>query len=860
MRKYQQKQILDVIGTLKEAAEEMKRLFSCKDIPAVVQLLADCQAGAVEIGTFIEEIEGEGTRTVAYLEEYCDLLYAISSEIEGAEAGFVKKLKKQLIKIENSVRGELKPNKIEVLFLPYKASMWDALESIWLAAKDDPRCEAYVVPIPYFDRTPEGAMGRMHYEGGEYPSYVPVTDWREYRIEDRRPDAIFIHNPYDEANRVTSVHPDYYSRRLKEYTDMLCYSPYFVAAEDVEPHFCALPGVLYADRVFVQSEKIKNTYIRVFKEFEKKNRCAGRFGRAEEKFIAAGSPKFDKVVNAKEADFTLPAEWRALIEKPGGARKKIVLYNTSLGALLQGNTQYLEKLKYVLGVFRGRDDVVLWWRPHPLNEATYETMRPQLLAAYRGIVAEYRSEGYGIYDDTADLHRALCLSSMYYGDWSSLTMMYGLTGKPIVMQAIPAEGTDSEQFHALLFNNFVVDAKGECYAWELLHNSLFRLDFDANEAAAVAQDAALPGVVAHPYIALAALEGQIIAAPFWTDAIFACDTASGEGGRHRLDGKYKRAEKGYQFCCATPYRGRLYCIGAETEVLAAYDPAQRTVEYDTALFEYLQQKKGKAYAPAPIYISDVTEDGDVFVLFIGHEELLQVNLHTKAVVPLASEPVIGDCAHAIFDGEAYWLFTAKNDALIRWDARGGELRRYTSFPAGYQAGSGPDAMMRMVDCGQYLLLFPSYGNMILRFDKQAERMSEYGQMPVPHDPDCALYKYDMPLRIAGRVYAFARFNRTVYALDPDCGEVSAHQFHAVACADEAPEGSDFYFPRGFEGEGIYQYVISEALLLGGLPNVLPCIPASVYGQKSVFERCIANASGTAGICILQSVIAKQTNT
>ncbi len=36
-----------------------------------------------------------------------------------------------------------------IVFLPYKASMWDSLESVWRAAYEDKEhCEAYVVPIP----------------------------------------------------------------------------------------------------------------------------------------------------------------------------------------------------------------------------------------------------------------------------------------------------------------------------------------------------------------------------------------------------------------------------------------------------------------------------------------------------------------------------------------------------------------------------------------------------------------------------------------------------------------------------------------------------------------------------------------
>ena len=38
------------------------------------------------------------------------------------------------------------------VFLPYKVSMWDSMETVWKAADKDPDCDAYVVPIPYFDK------------------------------------------------------------------------------------------------------------------------------------------------------------------------------------------------------------------------------------------------------------------------------------------------------------------------------------------------------------------------------------------------------------------------------------------------------------------------------------------------------------------------------------------------------------------------------------------------------------------------------------------------------------------------------------------------------------------------------------
>ena len=42
------------------------------------QLLEDMQNSAIAIGKIIEQEEGYGTKTVAMLEEYCELLYAVS--------------------------------------------------------------------------------------------------------------------------------------------------------------------------------------------------------------------------------------------------------------------------------------------------------------------------------------------------------------------------------------------------------------------------------------------------------------------------------------------------------------------------------------------------------------------------------------------------------------------------------------------------------------------------------------------------------------------------------------------------------------------------------------------------------------
>lgn len=443
MNKTQKKQAGDYLRLLEKAHNEVRKAVETKKYDVAMDLLEQCQDAAIELGNRIEAAEGEGFVTIPLLENYCELTYQIHEEIwqkHFASAGKVyKSLRKSLIQIENSVKNDIKV-RTEVVFLPYKASMWDSLESVWKAADEDPGCDAYVIPIPYYDKNPDGSFREMHYEGKEYPDYVPVTGYEDYDFASRQPDMIFIHNPYDNYNYVTSVHPFFYSENLKQYTEKLVYIPYFILGE-VDPdneqavegvaHFVTCPGVMNADKVIVQSEAMRQVYIKVLTKF------AGEGTKKywEERILGLGSPKVDKVLSTRREDLEIPEEWLKVIQKPDGSWKKIIFYNTSVSALLQNGEKMLRKMEDVFRVFKeNQDEVALLWRPHPLIKATIESMRPELWGEYEKIVGQYQKENWGIYDDTADLDRAVCLSDGYYGDLSSVMQLCHKAGMPVLRQ------------------------------------------------------------------------------------------------------------------------------------------------------------------------------------------------------------------------------------------------------------------------------------------------------------------------------------------------------------------------------------------------------------------------------------------
>lgn len=443
MRNFQKKQCLETIEVLSEAHGEIVKLIENKQVQGAAELMEQCQQGAIGIGTLVDSTEGEGTETVRCLEEYCEVLYQFCEKLlEGASVNtwqMQKKLRKLLVRVENSINHEIRIQR-EVVFLPYKASMWDSLESVWKAADEDPDCRALVIPIPYYDKNPDGSFGELHYEIAQYPEEVPVMGYESYDFEARHPDVIFIHNPYDEGNFVTSVPPFFYSKNLKQFTDKLVYIPYFILAE-IDPsdkeavegmeHFVTTAGVMNADRVVVQSEAMRQIYVDVLTRHTDESLRP----TWEKKILGLGSPKVDRVCGLRREDFELPESWDRLIQREDGSRRKVIFYNTSVTALLKDSEAMMKKIKENLQIFEeNREDVVLLWRPHPLTEATLASMRPELMGEYGEMVCRYREAGWGIYDDSPSMDRAIAVSDGYYGDWSSIVWLYQKTGKPIMIQ------------------------------------------------------------------------------------------------------------------------------------------------------------------------------------------------------------------------------------------------------------------------------------------------------------------------------------------------------------------------------------------------------------------------------------------
>lgn len=390
----------------------------------------------------------DGVENKEYL-ELLDNFKGSISKIDLEDAAEISKKMKELIS-ESII--------YKVVFMPYKASMWDSLESIWMAADKDERCEAVVVPITYYELDSNQNPVKKVNERDRFPEYVNTINDEEYDLENDFPDIIYIHNPYDNTNLVTRVDSRYYSWNLKKYCEKLVYVPYYKWVDGVSS--ASFKSAMYhADYTVQSSDDAVKRCIEASPEY------AGTLGMEtivvrkamEKKLINLGSPEVDKVLSLSKDNVPMPDDWEGKVIKS----RVNVLYNTTLDEIFESGT--FDKVKETLNFFKkNREKAFVIWRPHPLMKQTLTSMLPNLVDEYDELMNEFITGDYGVLDVNSSMHYAMFWSDMYYGyKTSSMTELYKYTGKIVLEDApeltkfVPVHGT--EDILGNLKENNVVD-------------------------------------------------------------------------------------------------------------------------------------------------------------------------------------------------------------------------------------------------------------------------------------------------------------------------------------------------------------------------------------------------------------------
>lgn len=270
-------------------AEISRKTAGAEQADSVAQLLdmlAQCQSVAIDLGNFIEQMKGEENLSakacVAALEEYCEKIFDVYNNlplaVEREKEDFQKlcaALNQAFVQMKQTVESEIIYKKL-VAFLPDNPKRWKEMQALYDYYRQQENTEVCVIPLPLFAKNLYGEIvaGQDEYDKndkrGEYPANLNIIAWHTVQMQSYEFAAIVIQNPYDAENPYLTVPTAYYAKQLQQYTDCLIYMmPQGVndfTENDITDVYglkysLMMPGAMYADRILIESPAMKALFV-----------------------------------------------------------------------------------------------------------------------------------------------------------------------------------------------------------------------------------------------------------------------------------------------------------------------------------------------------------------------------------------------------------------------------------------------------------------------------------------------------------------------------------------------------------------------------------------------------------------------
>ena len=717
----------------------------------------------------------------------------------------------------------------QIVFMPYNASMWDCLESIWLAAKQDEECEVYVVPIPYCERRADGSFGKWYCEKDKFSKNIDIIDYQEYSVEENKPDIIYVHNPYDGYNRVTSVHPQYYSNELKKHTKNLVYIPYFVVASELPHQFSYMPSYENYDFIIVQNDNIK----RFFDD------------RIRNKVIALGSPKIDKIVNYNKENkgTVIPFDWKNIIRN-----KKVYFLNFSISGMLNNGIIAIRKMNKIFEVFQKSDDKVLLFRPHPLLKNTLNSMRPDLLEEYLKLEQKIIASNFAILDTTADITSAIMISDVYIGeDTSSVIQLFGATGKEIIVLDFNVRYSDNQnEKDTLIIGDIAIKDNYIYFVPEQL-NSICKLNLKNKK---VEIECNLPEQIAETYGKISNLffvENNLILTPYNYKNIYRYDIKNKLIKSTSLNFADKNNLLGY-----VKYDNFIFFQPNLYPGIVRYDTRDGSIEIFEEPIKHFICPKNHQYFYEGMFLSCCAKRRNIMLLVSAKDDrVLEFNMDNSEY-KIYSLGIGNDGFLSMdFDGDDYWLIPIRGAYIVQWKYKEKEVIIYNDLPSGFDKNC-INFYMNIVCFEKEILIFPREANMILAIDKEKRTISK---ADFKFDFDIKKFKneyfenktrfYFVKKYDDKKLIALVAYDNSIVMINVETKKVEKIECKIKNISSLNSES----FKKGFCNFKGYYYGIRENIYLTAIDylNGGKIIKDHCYKeQKKIFRDILGNVDGNVG--------------
>lgn len=323
-----------------------------------------------------------------------------------------------------------------VVFMPFKAKYWNMMAGLWKEYERSGEYTLIAIPAPYYYKNIDGTVEKFN-DDKQYPEYVKIVSPENFDFDNEYVEKIIIQNPYDSYNATTTVHPQFYAKKLAMCTKELIYIPYF-ETEEINPSdmrayvsmdsYVTMPGVVYSDKVIVQSEGIKELYVKKLSEY---------FGEETRDIwntkIIENGKHYIEMENSDSKYDDIPEKWKGYIKKSDGSYKKVILYFICINDVLENGHIVFDKIKKSMDTFLEYEDSVV---PLMMFESNIDEIlqmeNPELLEDYNEIKMNFTQ--YIVNEN--ELDKAMNLCDAFYGDAGSEAQLCRNSGKPVMIQNV----------------------------------------------------------------------------------------------------------------------------------------------------------------------------------------------------------------------------------------------------------------------------------------------------------------------------------------------------------------------------------------------------------------------------------------
>lgn len=427
----------DLTGSIKNTASECLRTIEnllnsakneaqAENYEEAKWILTEAQQLGIEFGTLLEKQKGKDNphikNVVNVLEELCECIWRDAQNLLVVSKDKIGLSFEVFSRVKIAVKKNIE-NVKEVLFLTVGPEEWGGFRDVYKTWEKKSDVDIFIVPLPLLKKDYFGRILMSEQEVSEavkinmYDKELRLMDWKEYDISIHCPDIVYVQNPYDEFNPCITVPRNFYTKEIRKYTGKIIYIPFKNTGEFIDEdkndicnmkYYVNTPGVVYADKVMVQSENIRRKYIKCLETF------SGGVGKKcwEEKVSVIQKKQIPDVKRCNE--------------------KKKIIFGIGLNELAEHADSVVESVKKRINIFaEANNSVEMFIYLYPNDIEIWKTFDSGL---FDRIYAIIKKAGVKIIiSPPRESDKISCEYDAYYGNPSPLVPAFIAQKKPVMI-------------------------------------------------------------------------------------------------------------------------------------------------------------------------------------------------------------------------------------------------------------------------------------------------------------------------------------------------------------------------------------------------------------------------------------------